>query len=174
MSDKKPAAAEGAEGDAAAAAAAKKKKMMVIIIAAVVLLAGGGGGAFVFMGKKDPAAAEAEAAHEAPVGPPVYYAFEQPFTSNLQSGTTGYEVTQIALHVRVKDAKASEAMKTYAPEVRGAILELLSSKTGDEILSPEGKAALKDAIKKTLNGITQRYEKHDLIEDVIFTSFIVQ
>lgn len=173
MSDKKPAEGEAAaEGDAAAAAAAKKKKL-IIIVAAVLLLAGGGGGAWFFLGHKGGEHAE-EAAHEEPVGPPVYYAFEQPFTSNLQSGPTGYEITQIAMHVRVKDAKASESMKTYAPEVRGAILELLSSKTGDEILSTEGKNALKEAIKKTLNGISQRYEKKDLVEDVIFTSFIVQ
>ena len=171
--------------NAAQAPAPKKKgKLLVIAGIVVVLLAGGGGAAAFLMKKTGDAHAEAADAdeddgeHDAKAakkkkkkkaeGAPVFVTLE-PFTVNL-ADTEADRLAQVAVVFEAGDKKVDEAVKAQMPAVRNAILLLLSSKTGRELLTLEGKEKLAAQIAETVN---KRLDD-GAIEAVHFSQFIVQ
>jgi flagellar FliL protein len=156
-----PAAA--AEGDAPKKGS---KKLIIIIAAVVLLLVVGGGGAFFMMKKNaDAAAAAAEAeeddgGHDKPAkaakrpehkkdehaGPPSFVPLD-PFVVNLADRETE-RYAQIGITLQVDDPKMSEEMKAYMPAIRNAVLLILSHKSSEELLSPDGKLKLAVEIRR--------------------------
>ncbi len=160
-----PAPAPAAEG--AAPAGGGKKKLVIIGAAVAVLLLGGGGGAFYMMKKK---AAEAEAAaaegedgaqeeahakpakkapkpdKDAKASPPAFVPLD-PFIVNLTDRDAD-RYAQIGLNLQVDDPKVADEMKVYMPAIRNSILLILSHKSSEELLSPEGKETLAEEIRR--------------------------
>jgi flagellar FliL protein len=152
-----------ATADHAGDAAPKKgKKKLIIILAAVLVLVAGGGGAAVVMMKKK-AAAEAAAAEEdgedAPVAekakakshddhktPPTFVPLEA-FVVNLADKETD-RYAQIGITLEVDDPKFADQLKAYMPAIRSGILMVLSHKTSQQLLQPEGKIALANEIMR--------------------------
>ena len=172
-----------AAANAAQAPVPKKKgKLLVIAGVVVVLLAGGGGAAAFFLKKKGDAHAESadedDAEHDTTAakkkkkkkaeGAPVFVTLE-PFTVNL-ADTESDRLAQVAVVFETADKKVDEAIKAQMPAVRNAILLLLSSKTGRELLTLEGKEKLAAQIAETVN---KRIDD-GAIEAVHFSQFIVQ
>ena len=184
---------EKEEGEAKAK---KKSKLPLIIIAVVVLLAGGGG-AFMFLGGSEPKKEHGEEeAHEEKH----YLTLAlEPFIVNLRAANTFLKVTLLieydpsaveksAAHGSGGggfargaagsgggggDKPAMPALFTQRlPMMRDAIIRTLSSKTADEVLTPEGKEQLKDELMEVIN------ESLDVEEEVVtglyFSEFILQ
>jgi len=143
----------------------KSKKMLFIIIGVVVLLAGGGGAWFMTQGKTGPEEAEAE-----PPKPPVFLPLET-FTVNLQGGEQ-YLQTDITL--QVVDAAQGDEIKLQTPRIRSRLLALLSSKQADELVTAEDKKKLAKEIKDQIALPFHPKGKPQKIEDVLFTSFVIQ
>lgn len=160
--------------DAAEVAPRKSKgKLLIIIVAAVVLLAGGGGAAWYFMhAKKAAHDGQEEARHETePAKPPVFVKLES-FTVNL--ATEGEEhMLQTDIELKVADAKATETVKAHMPEIRNALLLLLSSKTARALATAEGKQKLSGEIKVQINKALHVNEDEG-VSGVFFTSFVIQ
>lgn len=147
------------EVDEAKPAPKGKKKLMIIIAAVVLLLVLGGGGAFWYISKQKAAALAAEeeggdgaAATHAPAAdahgdkkaPPVYLPMDNMVVNLADPG--GERVAQVGITLVVTDAKASDSVKAYMPTIRSGVLMLLSRKTSEELLSPEGKQKLIEEI----------------------------
>lgn len=187
----KPEAADAAKPPA-------KSKKMLIIIAAVLVLVLGGGGAFFFLSKKHAAEEEGgaeaappppkAAAHAAPTTPPVYLPMDSMVVNLADPG--GERVAQVGITLEVIDAKASDSVKAYLPTIRSSVLMLISQRTADELLKPEGKEKL---IEDILNAAAVPFGGGDDHEEessskkkkkkayvqypvtgVLFSSFIVQ
>ncbi|AGX88367.1 flagellar basal body-associated FliL family protein [Candidatus Symbiobacter mobilis] len=167
-------ATKHAEADAAAPPQAKNKKKLFLIVGIAVLVIAIGAGAAVMMmkgkGKKTegkegehaaaPAATdhapaheepepepepEPEAAHAAtPKTPPVYLPLDNMVVNLADPG--GERVAQIGIIFEVLDAKAVDTVKAYLPAIRSGILLLLSQRTAEQLLSPDGKQKLMDDI----------------------------
>jgi flagellar FliL protein len=164
---------ENAAAQAASAPGKKSRKGLVIILVVVVLLlAGGGGGAYwFFYGNADAQAAEAEPEPE-PEPPATGIVPLEPFVVNLAdpSGTRFLRVTMALVVADEAVAKEIEEEKVVHARLRSAILELLAQKQSTELVTPEGKAALKTAIAESA-----AHAAHELkVEDVLFSEFIVQ
>ncbi|MTV41868.1 flagellar basal body-associated protein FliL [Duganella radicis] len=156
------------------------KKLIIIILAVVLILgAAGGGAAWFFLHGK----ADAEEHDEAPakkkkakkpVGPPEYLPVE-PFTVNLQPGEAGGDqYLQIAFTLEVGGLEEKENVKANMAKVRSRMLLLLSSKRATDINTPEGKVQL---AKEIITQLREPFEERGApqeIEDVLFTSFIIQ
>lgn len=174
------------EEPAAEVAAPKKKgKLMIIIIAVVaVVLIGGGVGAYLLMSKP---AAEKKAAHgdeeagaeeEGGDGEehadeehaPVYVKLEA-FTLNLADDES---YLQTEMQLLVADAQVGEKMNARLPEVRDALIRLLTSKTAEELSQPEGKDKLAAEIQKQVNEVLGIKSKSKGVKKVLFGSFIIQ
>ena len=144
----------------------KSKKRLFIIIGVVVLLAGGGGGAwFMTQAKHAPGEAKAE-----PPKPPIFMPLET-FTVNLQGGVN-YLQTDITL--QVSEPAQLEEIKLHMPRVRSRLLALLSSKNAEDLATAENK---KNLAKEIMAQVAQPFYpkgKPQKIDDVLFTSFVIQ
>jgi flagellar FliL protein len=164
-----------------APASGGSKKLIIIILAVVLVLgAAGGGAAWFFLHGKGDAAEEHEAPSKKgkkskkPVGPPEYVPVE-PFTVNLQPGENGGDqYLQVAFTLEVGGLEEKENIKNNMAKVRSRMLLLLSSKHAVEISTPEGKIQLaKEIVAQLKEPFEDRGEQQE-IEDVLFTSFIIQ
>lgn len=157
-----------------AAAPKGKKKLLIIIIAAVLVLAlVGGGAAFFLLGKKPDAAQQeghGEEAAEEEDHPPVYEKLET-FTVNLADGES---YLQLEMSLLVADAKAQEKIKLHMPEVRDGLLRLLSSKSAEELATPEGKDKLSSEVRSHVNEILGVKTPAKGVRKVLFNAFIIQ
>ena len=147
MADK-PEAAEGAK------APVKSKKLMLIGIAVVLVLALAGGATFVFMKQRAAAAAEdggedtpKAAAHDAHAAPPAYLPMDNMVVNLADPG--GERVAQIGITLVVADEHTSGTVKGFLPTIRSGVLMLISQRTAEELLKPEGKEKLaKDILRE--------------------------
>lgn len=170
------------EAPAEAQAPKKKSKLLIIIIAVVlVLVVGGGAAAFLLLSGGDKkakdhgdgeAAAEGEADSEAEAEahPPVYQKLET-FTVNL-SGQDSYLQTEVQL--KLADPKVGEKLNSHMPEIRDAIIRLLSKKTPEELNAPDGKDLLAEEIRQSINEVLGFKKKNQGVKKVLFAAFIIQ
>ena len=180
---------------------AKSKKLLIIAAVLVFVLVLAGVGTYIFISKRNAAAAEDgdgsavshAASHEKSKVPPVYLPLD-PMVVNL-ANPGGEKVAQVGITLEVADAKASDLVKAYLPTIRSSILLLISQKTAEELLRPEGKEKLaSDILRKTAipfgggqdeepeaelqDATKKKPKKIALVEypvvSVLFASFIVQ
>ena len=183
------------EAPAEAEAPKKKGKLLIIIIAlvAVIVLAGGGVAAWLLMSPPDKQKkakgddeehadeeghgeegdgeeGDEEEGHGDEEHPPVYEKLEQ-FTVNLADGES-YLQTNIQLLVASPEVQAK--IKARMPEVRHAMIQLLSSKTSEELSQPDGKKKLAEEVLKEVNGVLGVKKKSKGVKKVLFDAFIIQ
>ncbi|MBY0439899.1 MAG: flagellar basal body-associated FliL family protein [Burkholderiales bacterium] len=128
------------------AAPKKGKGKLFLIIGLVVLLAGGGGGAWFFLQGKKGGDETAEAKPK-PKAPPVFEKLE-PFVVNLADRG---RYLQVAMELKVSDAKTGDQIKKVLPEIRNGILMVLSGKRAEEVTSADGKLRLQLEIRHAAN-----------------------
>jgi flagellar FliL protein len=156
----------------------KKGKMMIIIIAVVVLLAGGGAGAFFFLGGEEPeegdAAAE-EVMEEEPVntGLAMYVAMPRPFQFNAP-GVARERLVQIEVQLMVRGIENEERAKRHIPMIEGTILSVFSAANADELVTDVGKVDLKEKATAQVRQVMNELEKDPVVEQVLFTGFVIQ
>ncbi len=173
----------------------KSKKLLFIIIGVVVLALVGAGGAFFILKKntsdhEDGGEDEAVIEHAAPAPgtPPTFLPLDSMVVNLADPG--GNRFVQLAITLQVQDVATGDAIKLYMPTIRNGILMLVSQRTAEEILKPEGKEKLSLGIVEEISA-TMGYEIEDPDEDtsrkkkrrrappnplqgVLFSSFIVQ
>jgi flagellar protein FliL len=187
--------------DKAAANAPKKKggkaKKLVLLVGMPLILLGGGVGAGLYAASsgmvgggegheidphrpklllKEGAHGPTDLPEGAKVDPEVYkstyFAIEQPFTSNLRD-TDGF--LQLGLGVSTfYDEKVVKHLEDSQMPVRSAVLGVLADSDAEALNTPEGKAALRKRLVGAINHVLEQREGFGGIDDVYFTSFIIQ
>ncbi|MHB0975499.1 MAG: flagellar basal body-associated protein FliL [Thiobacillus sp.] len=159
-----PAVPIEAVDDAEAAPAGKSRKKLLVVIIALVVLTGGGAGVWYFT-------QGGHAAKEAPPQKvPVYLALDT-FTVNLQGGE---QYLQTDLTLQVADQAQADAIKVHMPRVRSRLLTLLSGKQADELASATDKKKLAQEILAQVKQPFDPNGKPQQVDDVLFTSFVIQ
>jgi len=159
--------------DDASAAAGKSKKWLIIGSAAVVLLAGGGAGAYFLMGQGDHAKKAQEKVKE-PLAPPLFAALDPPFVVNFE-GDQLVRFLQVTVQVMTRDPATVEMLKANDPVVRNDLLLLLANQKYEVVATRAGKEQLRaDALTTIRQVITAGGGKGDHVEQVYFTSFVMQ
>jgi len=152
-----------------------KLLLIVIVVLLILLLAIGGLVAYFLLGNNEekPDKQEQqkiEKKHKveslAEIGP--IYPLD-PFTVNLVSANANrYLKCKIDLELDAPDLQ-QEADKKL-PAIRDLIIQILSSKSVEEIQTAKGKQKLKEEIKRKINEILTTGE----IKNVYFTEFVIQ
>lgn len=146
------------------------KKFLIFIILGVVLLLGAGAAAYFLLFSKSSPPPEEE---QVPVKPdkPEVGPFLQlnPFVVNL-SDPTGRRYLRVKIALELKDNEALSEAKDRIPQINDTIILVLSSKTVEEVLAPEGKAELRFEIMNKLNQLLGPGK----IRGVYFTQFVVE
>lgn len=159
----------------------KKSKLMLIIIIVVVLLAGGGGAAyfFLFMGDDEVAeesadAQSSEAESSLPAeGIAIYVAMPRPFQFNAP-GITRERIVQIEVQLMVRGDENEALANRHIPMIEGNLLQVFSSANADDLVTDVGKIDLRNKATAQVRQIMNELEKKPVVEQVLFTGFVIQ
>lgn len=155
-----------------------KKKLIIAIVAVVVLLlAGGGAGLYfsgVLSGGEETAAGEGpEQAEASQQKPAIYVELDPPFTVNLK-GESRAKYLQIAIQVLTRDPEVAEAIKNHGPVIRNDLVLLLGDKTSQDLADRPGKERLQQEVRDTIQDVVKRATGKEGVENVLFTTFVMQ
>lgn len=102
----------------------------------------------------------------------VYYAIDPPLVVNFEDGSA-VRFLQISMELRAHDAKAIESVQKNIPLIRNNLLLLMSNRNYQSLMSREGKEKLRQEALTEIRAV-QKKEGGSDIDDVLFTSFVVQ
>ncbi len=176
---------EAVEEKAPAAPSGMPMKMVIIIVAGVLVLALGGAFAMVkLMGNSSGEKAQAEGGAEKPaahgesegkggehgaVADASAIADLDPFIVNL-SDSPEIRYLKVTLKVEADGSGTVEQIKARTPQIRDAILVLLTSLDSATARSPQGKHKLREDITERINGLLPKKS----VKSTYFTEFVIQ
>ncbi|MFT6268430.1 MAG: flagellar FliL protein [Alphaproteobacteria bacterium] len=161
----------------------KKSKMMLIIIVVLVLLAGGGGAAYfiLFMGGEPVAEAtdisesdgDSAPREQSAEGKAIYVAMPRPFQFNAP-GITRERIVQIDVQLMVRGQDNEELAKRHIPMIEGNLLQVFSTSNADDLVTDVGKTELRNKATAQVRQVMKSLERNPVVEQVLFTGFVIQ
>lgn len=102
----------------------------------------------------------------------VYYAIDPPLVVNFEDGSV-VRFLQITMEVMAHDQKVIESVTKNIPLIRNNLLLLMSNRNYQSMMSREGKESLRKEALAEVNNV-QKKQGGDAIDDLLFTTFVVQ
>jgi flagellar FliL protein len=102
----------------------------------------------------------------------VYYAIDPPLVVNFEDGSA-VRFLQITMEVMARDQKAIDSVQKNIPLIRNNLLLLMSNRNYQSMMSREGKEKLRQEALAEIRDVQKKQGGED-IEDLLFTSFVVQ
>ena len=101
-----------------------------------------------------------------------YMELEKPLVSNL-TGTR--KVIQVSLSIMTHyDERVFKNVKKHEVALRSVALDVMRQQTDSDLASPEFRKDLANKIRDAMNKVLEKYEDFGGIEEVFFSSFVVQ
>lgn len=145
----------------------KGKKLLIIIAVATLVLASAGGFiAYSMLSGGKAGTSEAEPKEKSAKEKSVLVPIE-PFVVNL---TEHGRYLKITMQFEIIDGSYQDMVTQKTPNLRDAIITLMSSKSSDAISGPEGKFQLKDEILLRANQAMGK----EVFKNIYFTEFVMQ
>jgi len=124
--------------------------------------------------KPEPKPAAAEHKPEGgPSKPAQYFSFDPPLVVNFDD-TQAVRFLQLQIDVMARDEKVIESVKQNSPAIRNNLLMLMNNRDYKTLMTREGKEALRQECLKEVQRILQKETGAPGIEDLYFSSFVVQ
>ncbi len=168
----------------------KSKSKLLVIIAGVVLLLGISGAATLALTgvlSGDPPAVDEQAAAEdkadkssattsnRPKAPLSYVPLDPPFVVNFNSGTdTDVRFLQVSVELGTRDPAVADSIKEHRPAIRNNLVMLFSSQDPQALNTRDGKEKLRDETLSEVQKVLKRETGSPGVENVFFTSFVMQ
>ncbi|QIL89891.1 flagellar basal body-associated protein FliL [Microbulbifer harenosus] len=142
----------------------------VLLIAALVAM-----NMYLLLRENPRATVEADAQSTGPVRAdnPIFVKID-PFTVNLQGDQFANRLLYVGFSLQVGNNETRDFLLEHMPQVRSRLLILHSSQSPEALATLEGKQALVKGILATLAEPMGNNQPELLIDDVLFTEFIVQ
>jgi flagellar FliL protein len=102
----------------------------------------------------------------------VYYAIDPPLVVNFEDGSV-VRFLQISMEVMARDQKAIDSVQKNIPLIRNNLLLLMSNRNYQALMSREGKEKLREEALAEVRAV-QKKQGGDDVDDLLFTSFVVQ
>lgn len=142
-----------------------KKKIIIIAVALIVLIGGGVFAYTMFFSGKDKSGEAQQRTDKSKVKTAMMPL--EPFILNLAEHGRFLKLT---IQFELADATTQPLVTEKVPQLRDAIITLVSSKSADSLSSPEGKFLLKDEILLRANQAVGK----DVFKNLYFTEFVMQ
>ena len=123
--------------------------------------------------KQEPKPAPDEHKAEGAGKPAQYYSFDPPLVVNFDD-TQAVRFLQLQIDVMARDEKAIEAVKQNSPAIRNNLLMLMNNRDYKTLMTREGKEGLRQECLKEVQKILKKETGSTGIEDLYFSSFVVQ
>lgn len=156
-------------------AAGPSMKMIIIVLVVVQLMMFGGLAAFLLMSGAlnqqsgpAPVAQQSEERQEAH-----YISFEPAFTVNF-GGPSSSRFMQVTIEAMTYDNEIPQDITKHMPVIRNSIVLLLSSQSVESVSSLQGKEKLRKSILTEVQDILNQRVGKKGIEEIYFTSFVMQ
>lgn len=113
------------------------------------------------------------AGRAAEVKPALYLALEPPLIVNFPD-TDGVRFLQVTITVMAREQPLLDAVARYNPLIRNNLITLMSGRESQSLLTREGKEKLRQEALREVQSILRKETGSPGIEDLLFTSFVVQ
>ena len=156
-----------------------KQKIILGVLGFVglLLIVGGSVGASLYFtgafNEEPAAAAAAMPIAELPPENTFYYNVQPEFVVNFQ-GNSRVKFLMIEIAVATHDEEVVPILEEHDPEVRNALLDLLSEQKPEVLKTAEGKQALRDDAVVRIDEIVGRYYRTERVHDVFITRLVMQ
>ncbi|MCZ8129755.1 MAG: flagellar basal body-associated FliL family protein [Steroidobacteraceae bacterium] len=114
-----------------------------------------------------------EAEEPAEQKPAVYFAFEPPLIVNFDD-PDAVRFLQLQIEVLARDPAVIESVKLHSPVIRNNLLMLINGRDHQTLMTREGKDALRKEALAEVQKILKKETGQPGIEDLFFTSFVMQ
>ncbi len=159
----------------------KSSKKLIIIGLIILLLAGAGAGYYFFMGnseeldgeQSEEVLEEDDESEEEGANDEIYYDMKKSLIVNFPKGS-GASLIQISVSLLVKGEETIEALKKHEPMIRNNLLMAISAKGSKNLMTVEGKEALRDEMLKVVGDVMEKMTKKNKVTNIFFTSFVMQ
>jgi flagellar FliL protein len=101
-----------------------------------------------------------------------YFQMEREFLVNV-TGSKRVMSIQVAVMTRY-DQRVIDNLKKHEFALRSVMMDVMRQSQESEINKPEFRVDLAKKLRDAMNGLLEKYEEFGGVEDVFFTSFIVQ
>lgn len=112
------------------------------------------------------------AAHPDAGKPAIYFALDPPLVVNFEDGEA-VRFLQVSMEVMARDQKAIDGVQKNVPLIRNNLLLLMSNRDYKTLMTRDGKEALRKEALAAIQAV-QTKNGDPPIEDLLFTSFVVQ
>ena len=102
----------------------------------------------------------------------LYYAIDPPLVVNFEDGSV-VRFLQISMEVMAHDQKAIDGVQKNIPLIRNNLLLLMSNRNYQSMMSREGKDKLRAEALAEIRAVQKKEGSPD-VDDILFTSFVVQ
>ena len=167
--------AEEQEDKATEKSGGTAKLLLVSLVVSLVMSSAVGAAVYFLLQDGTSADTAEEASDEAenePAGPPIYHELEDSFIVNLSEQPGRF--LQVSVQLMTRNEKVVDAIDRHTPIIRNNLLILFSSQTLEDISTREGKEALRVAALEEVQAILEQRNEPDNVEEVFFTSLVVQ
>ena len=167
-------AEEEQQSETEAAAGGGKKKLIFIILGALFLVGGSIGGTLLIVGGGDQSAeAEVEEAVEPARGDPSYIDMKPAFTVNLApEDPVGF--LQVSMQVLTFNDDVAKELEKHKPLIRNNLVVLFGQQKSVDLRAPQGKEKLQQAALDTVQAVINEHGSGGSVDNVFFTSFVMQ
>ena len=151
-----------------------KLKLILIIVGALVLIGGSIGGTLLIVGG-DNQTAEGEAVDEVAEvrGDASYIDMKPAFTVNLApEDPVGF--LQISIQALTFDDDVAADLEKHKPLIRNNLVVLFGQQKSAELRAPDGKKRLQQSALETVQSVIDKHGSGGQVDNVFFTSFVMQ
>ncbi len=106
-------------------------------------------------------------------GPPIYLALDPPLVVSFED-QNAIRFLQVTVEVMSRDEAAIAAVTANMPVIRNNLLMLMGGRTLTDLITREGKEKLRADCLAEVKDILVKLDSEATIEDLYFTSFVVQ
>ena len=151
-----------------------KMKLIFIAVGALLLIGGSIGGTLLIVGGDDQSAAnEVEEEVEVSRDDASYVELKPAFTVNLApEDPVGF--LQISMQVLTFNDDVAEELEKHKPLIRNNLLVLFGRQSSAELRAPEGKERLQKSALETVQSVINKHGSGGEVDNVFFTSFVMQ
>ena len=159
------------------AQAGSNTKIVIIALVALILL-GGGGAAMMLIGGNDAALAQGKEGAEGALADAgaeaIYVPLNPAFVVNFQDQNSRTKFLKAELNVVTFDEDVEEAITKHMPVIRNNLILLFSRQLYEDLIPHEGKEVLRAEALAEVQTVIESRTGQSGIEDLFFTSFVMQ
>ena len=161
--------------DAAKAPAGKGKLKLILLIVLALLLAIGlsVGATWYFMHSAQSKPAATAEVNPNVKQPAIFEPMLPAFVANFnQNGRQRY--LQVSITLLARNQADLEALKVHMPVIRNNLVMLFSGQSFDALATPVGQEMLRQKVTASVQEVAQKEVGKPVIEQVLFTNFVLQ